>query len=51
VERLNSHHNSNQGNKDKPKWFRNEESAKKREREEEEREEHMKGRDGGLEGG
>jgi hypothetical protein len=37
VEKLNSRHSSNQGNKNEPKWSRNEESAQEREGEEEER--------------
>jgi hypothetical protein len=41
VERLNSRHSSNQGNKNEPKWSRNEESAQEREGKEEEREEHI----------
>jgi hypothetical protein len=41
VERLNSRHSSNQGNKSKPKWSRNKESAQEREGEEEECEEHI----------
>jgi hypothetical protein len=39
---INSRHSLNQGNKNKPKWSRNEESAQEREGEEEEREEHIK---------
>jgi hypothetical protein len=41
VKRLNLRHSSNQGNKNEPKWSRNEESAQEREGEEEEREEHI----------
>jgi hypothetical protein len=41
VERLNSRHSSNQGNKNKPKWSRNEKSAQAQKGEEEEREEHI----------
>jgi hypothetical protein len=42
VERLKSRHSSNQGNKNEPKWSRNEESAQEQEGEEEECEEHIK---------
>jgi hypothetical protein len=42
MKKLNSRHSSNQGNKNEPKWSRNEESAQEREgEEEEEREEHI----------
>jgi hypothetical protein len=42
VERLDSHHSSNQDNKNEPKWSRNKELAQERQGEEEEHEEHIK---------